>query len=481
MDSNRLNCNPCDGFDTPCNNWSIVNDVKINCLADVYAQEQLNIGGANINIFPLRGVKGSRILTPTVLVYGGDGDPQTGWFTSAVSDDAYIVSNSYVVLDFGVHVSSTGRSLSSNNDRAFTINSIKFKQSAKLKQVLTMRVERSVDGINWVGVDVINCDVVTNATVKWAAPARYWRLRPTSLSQSCKWWGMSELAVEFNLEKQDAIQDPVFLENRNRQYVTTPTNIKAIYDVPGRTIDISKFGYELNTDYVFNVNFSQVVAALGRPMLVGDIIEIPSERFYNARMEEVPLLIEVTSVAWDTQSYTPGWRPIGLSVVGKQALSSVETKDVFNAFDKSTRSSVMDLTNTATPIQQHDQVTPDIHQEGLKQVPQKGTSVFDTHAWNGGDKTVVGAAGSGTQDYNTQETIPPDGREYTRGQRFPDSPSDGDWHVMEYTGTAYGIPDRLYRYSSAKQRWLYFSKDVRGTIDTASDSLTKRIDGSEQR
>ena len=61
------------------------------------------------------------------------------------------------------------------------------------------------------------------------------------------------------------------------------------------------------------------------------------------------------------------------------------------------------------------------------------------------------------------------------GDTFPLSPTDGDYHRLTYSGLAEDVPDRLYRYSLTKGRWIYLETDRRHEFDGTFKKLQEYI------
>ncbi|KKM15641.1 hypothetical protein LCGC14_1694040, partial [marine sediment metagenome] len=58
---------------------------------------------------------------------------------------------------------------------------------------------------------------------------------------------------------------------------------------------------------------------------------------------------------------------------------------------------------------------------------------------------------------------------------FPTSPTDGDYHRLTFSGLAEDVPDRLYRFSTLKGRWVFLEKDRRHEYDGQKKKLQEYI------
>jgi len=59
--------------------------------------------------------------------------------------------------------------------------------------------------------------------------------------------------------------------------------------------------------------------------------------------------------------------------------------------------------------------------------------------------------------------MPPNNLPFTEGASLPpiSGAKDGEYFRLNYVGMAGNIPSRLYRYSTAKGRWIYLETDRR--------------------
>ena len=74
-----------------------------------------------------------------------------------------------------------------------------------------------------------------------------------------------------------AIQDMLFLENRDRKYESDVYHTRVIYNVSDIDFDLSQFGLFLQNDQLFmTFHIRDIVDALGRKIMAGDVIELPN-------------------------------------------------------------------------------------------------------------------------------------------------------------------------------------------------------------
>lgn len=76
-----------------------------------------------------------------------------------------------------------------------------------------------------------------------------------------------------------SIQDVLFLENRDRRYDPTVYEMRTIYNVGDSDFDLRQFGMFLTNDtYFLEFHFNDMIALLGRKIMIGDVIELPHQR-----------------------------------------------------------------------------------------------------------------------------------------------------------------------------------------------------------
>lgn len=475
-----------------CKPWQLTTQQRTNCYADSLIQESLSIAGADIHVYKLLGVHEQLKLTDST----GNGTPIASsslpGFDAAQAFNAYttewrsmeagdkILESAFIGYDFGVVKLPNGRvKYGSEANVRVHITSIKIKQSVDpLKRVSKARVERSDNGKDWYGVSVVNLPVdgnLSTVTFKESVPSRYWRLRPIQfVGSQCDAWGVQALEMsEYTATARNNIQDFIWMENRDREYNTTFQQLKGYYDVVTTAIDLSRFGGELPTlEYQIKINFTACVNLLGRPIVVGDIIELPSETQYNASLQPVRKFFEVTDVAWDNSSFTPGWMPTMLLITTQPAVASQETQDIFGHLAVKTDNSGLfngdDGNNTKyQDFSAVDQHIVSVSKSAVPEIGSEGSNVareFTPEELKfADDKGYIGIHNLqfNRKDVYVEDAMPQNGEPFTEGPEYPQHPADGDYHRLTYEGTASGVLTRLYRWSAKKNRWIYLETDKR--------------------
>jgi hypothetical protein len=466
---------------------------RTTCYVDSLTQEALNIAGAQVNVYKLLGVHEQTLLVDLTsdgtAMSGGDAPnyPRTNAFTTYANEWrskqiglAAITASAYIGYDFGIVKIPNGRNrYGVEAPIRQHITAIKIKQSADpIRRVAKVRVERSEDAAQWYGVAVLtlpNDDVLNILHFKHSVPSRYWRLRPVGfVGTDCDSWGVQALEMyDYSLTHISNIQDKILMENRDRDYAETPVTLKGYYELQNTATDLTRFGIEIPTaNYQIRVNFNSCVALLGRPVIIGDIIELPSETQFTPDLKPVKRWLEVTDVTWDTSSFTPGWRPTMLLITAQPALATQETQDIFGDLAKNVDSSgLFDKDDGNSEVyQDFSAVDQTIAADAKTAVPLRGSEGSNTIREFEPEEleqaSVEGFPHLGSLGFNrkglyVEDAIPQNGAKYTESATLPTSAADGEYHRLVYQGLAKDVPARLFRWSATKNRWIYLESDRR--------------------
>ena len=477
-----------------CRPWNITEEDRLNCYVDGLINEGLNIAGAKVNVLKLLGVQEQTSLMNLAVngsaISGGDwtGFPASNAFTTMTTEwrskqggSTAILASAYLGYDFGEIKIDTGRQrYGIDASVRHQITTIRIKQSSNPNyRVTKARVERSTDGISWYGVAVITLpddDSLNTVSFKDSVPNRYWRLRPLEFTgESCDSWGVQALEMHtYTATQLDNIQDKIWLENRNRDYATDWIAMKGYYSLVTPELEISKFMAELGESGTYRIKlaFSACVGSLGRPIVIGDYIELPSEAQYTPTLEKRKKYLEVTDVTWDPETFTPGWIPMMLLVTAKQAIASEETQQIFGDLAAKTDDSGLfdNDDGNNTNYQDYSNVSQTVDQQARTEMPERGSEGSNVIR-EFEDDTIAEAALEGVDHLTklgfnrtglyVEDAIPQNDADYTESDTFPTDPSDGDYHRLIYTGLAKDVPARLYRWSDTKGRWVYLETDRR--------------------
>ncbi len=319
--------------------------------------------------------------------------------------------------------------------------------------------------LEWFRVDVVNLPNVPTAAlirIKQSSASRYWRLVPLSFAGvlSNDSWVVEKLELfDFQQTRLDDIQDTLYLENRDRDYAKASIHIKAAYQPFDATSDLSKFGFQIADIFTFTASFATIVKALGRPIVVGDILELPSEMQYDHNLRPVRKFLEVSDVSWSSEGYTTTWKPILYKFQAQQLIPSQENRDIIGTAD--TQKYLIEDGKFFEGIEQI-QTAPLTASEANKAdaekaVPEKGTNVRELASGT----NINGAPGSyDGRQYFVEDGLPPDGAPYTTGFKLPDvgTATDGQFFRLEYD-PALNIAARLYKFSAIKNKFIFVESD----------------------
>jgi len=487
------------------------------CFINGVIEEHLNIGAADMLVYKLLGVHEQGELIDLV----GNGNPISSGaainfpaknaFTTFVTEwrtlqkGQGIIDSGYIGYDFGSIKLPNGRErygvdTSVNN----SISTIKIKQGNNSQNRVTRaRIERSFDGFKWFGAAVIelpddNC--LNTIHFRASVANRYWRIRPIAFNGSSNdYWAVQALEMmDYSLTQLNNIEDHIWLENRNRDYSEEAVLLKGTYDLLDSTTDLSRFGIELpNQQMYIQMSFSAMVAGLGRPVVIGDIFEVPSETQYNSKLEPIKKYMEITDVGWSTEGFTPGWIPTILRLVAMPMLGTPETADIFGGLEETPDESglvkygLLDLDGIRgeqPQVQDLSETTHAIQSEAITNTPELGSDMADIQEFDQHQRDVVkeqtganlGIISSNKNQLYVEDALPPNHLPYTEADEFPDLPKNGDYHRLTYNQVGTNIAPRLFRWSNAKDRWIWIETDLRKAHNEQKPILSEFLASSNR-
>jgi hypothetical protein len=279
----------------------------------------------------------------------------------------------------------------------------------------------------------------------------------------------------------DNIEDFFLLENRDRAYCRTSIGIKAQYDLLDVQTELAKFGINLPETYTFTVSFAMLIQQLGRPIIVGDVLELPGEIQYDTALRPVRKWLEVTDTAWATEGYTYNWKPQLFKFYAQPILPSIEHKDLLGAPGKVVGKQSDDDLGLLGLLQntQGYQAAEAIKQEVADQVPQTGSDPQDIQS----GRSLIKPYGSyDGRDLYVQDAIPPNGAPYTVGDQLPDASTieNGHYHRQTYTMFPPNLrmPERLLKWNvnaGPKGRWQLVEVNTRGPYESHRKTVSSII------
>jgi len=454
--------------------------------------EALHAAAGPVNVFPLLGVQsqgstidqigsGYPLSSGTLGGYNvADGfNVNSASWRSVQTGAAVLTTPSFFGYDFGTKKAWSAIGATGNAAERYQpgepvrkkISTIKIKQGAlKVNRAAQLRVEASDDGTTWKRIDVVivpdSTDLVTIGVNAHAAFNK-WRLIPiffNGVATNDSWEVVELQMLEVNQVSLDNVEDYILLENRDRSYLKTSTLLKCQYDLLDVQTELAKFGINLPQTYIFTCSFVSMIQALGRPVIMGDIVELPGEVQYDHNLLPVKKWLEVTDTGWSTEGYTMNWKPQLFRFYAQPILPSVEHKDILglpgqvNALQTDADS----ILNGFLTDDMANKASDAIQQAAADAVPQTGSDPQDIQS----GKPLLGPNGAyDGRDLYVQDAIPPNGLPYTIGDSLPDTTglADGSYHRQTYTNVRADIrpPDRLLRWDLPAVRWRFVEIDTR--------------------
>lgn len=314
------------------------------------------------------------------------------------------------------------------------------------------------------------------------------RLVPTMFTGTENWEVLALDVLDSAPTDINNIQDLFFNENRDRDYAKVPLMLKVQYNPTDSVSDLAKFGINILDQYTFTASFNMMVQTLGRPVVVGDILEVIPEMQYDHNMRPIRKFLEVTDTGWASEGFGAHWKPTLYRFQAQQALPSQETRDIFGTLD--TQKYLIPDSILADGIGEQLDVTPltqteEVQKEAAHRVPETGSD--DQRSTIGSPlpakQVAPNAKGQpealdpvplpgGAQNIYIEDGLPPNGEAYGEGFKLPEmnTATDGDYFRLYYPPET-KIPPRLYRFSSVKNRWIYMETDRRGLYSSHKPSV----------
>ena len=322
--------------------------------------------------------------------------------------------------------------------------------------------------------------------------ARAVRIIPTVFNGTGSW---EVLALDANPAPKEAIEnieDSFFNENRDRDYAVEPVLLKVQYTPTDSNTDLSRFGLSMMDQYTFKAAFSTMVRLLGRPIVVGDVIEVIPELQYDMQLRPIRKFLEVVDTGWDADGFSTSWRPTIYRFTAQQVLPSQETRDIFGTIDtqKYVLSDDLLLSDIGAQIDTLPLTSSEeIAKAAQDRVPEIGSD--DSLSVLAVPSPVTApilnqppavATEQPKQARLIEDGLPPGGQPYGEGFSLPTAAdsSDGQYFRLYYAPETQ-IPPRLYRFSSLKNRWIYQETDRRGKYSSHRPSVRGILESSTKQ
>ena len=131
------------------------------------------------------------------------------------------------------------------------------------------------------------------------------------------------------------------MENRDRIYDQDVYNLRGIYSVSDTDFDLSQFGLFLQNDQLFmTFHIKDIVEALGRKIMSGDVIELPhlkdDHSLDETDTETLKRYYVVEDVSRASEGYSRTWWPHLYRVRVKGITDAQEFRDILGDKDENT-------------------------------------------------------------------------------------------------------------------------------------------------
>ena len=340
--------------------------------------------------------------------------------------------------------------------------------------------------LDWKRSDVVNLPdtgALETISIKPSSPASYWRIVPLMFNGGATdaWEVVKIEMLDYQATSINNIQDTLFLENRDRDYSTNSIQLKCQYQPFDAVGDVGKWGFSILDQYVFTCSFARMVELLGRPIVIGDILEVTPELQYDQNLMPVKKFLEVSDAGWSAEGYTPTWKPVLYRFQAIAILASQENRDILKSPEDALYK--VDDGNFFENIQQVQTspilVTETIEAEAQNAVPETGS---DATSIQSGMPQIPNPPSSNPhgqydgQDQYIEDGLPPNGLPYTEGFALPDinTAHDGDYFRLNYAAHM-GIAPRLYKFSLVKNSWIYIETDRRHKYSSHKPSVRNAL------
>jgi hypothetical protein len=477
--------------------WDLNSDAcggKDTAYMENLAAQALEIAGAKVNVFRMLGVHEQGLLQDLT----GSGNPvSSGTTPDSLLADAFntndgswksvqvgqAVVQSFIGYNFGTKKNiNGGERYAPGAPVRQEITTLRIKQGPNPQnRVLQARLERSDDGgITWKRADVFNLPNTGNLetiALKQSAASQIWRIVPIMFAggPSDSWEVVQIQLMNYTQTNLSNIQDMIFLENRDRDYADISIQLRAHYDLIDVQTELTKFGIDLPQQYIFTVSFARMIEMLGRPVVIGDILELPNEVQYDHNLVGVRKWLEVIDCGWSTEGYTPGWKPIMYRFTATPAIASQETMDLFKS-DKGYEAMIDgDFSVLDSPLNMlAQQTTESVLKKALDDVPETGADTSDIQS----GMNLFNEKGSyDGRDYSVEDGMPPNNAPFTEGPAFPPTPNDGDYHRTTYDVST-RMPTKLFQWNHIKNRWIFLETDRRMLQSSHRPSILKKLEST---
>lgn len=286
-----------------------------------------------------------------------------------------------------------------------------------------------------------------------------------------KYIGLNDPDADYQSDDgQLFIQDLLLLENRDNKYDKNIYELRGQYNIQDNdAYDLTQFGLFLASDQVFmNFHIESMVAALGRKLRSGDVLELPHLRddLVLGSDDAINRFFVVKEGSRPSEGYDPNWWPHLWKVKLGNLTDSQEYRDILGTGEECD-----DLRNLISKYKDEIAINDKIIEMANNEVsndPQYRNTAHLYYDPAVPDKPVLGLSYAGPGD------VPPNGASIVgSGATFPTSNiNEGDYFLRtDFT------PHRLFRKQDTK--WVKVSDDNTFVWAAANRLLTTFINNNE--
>lgn len=276
-------------------------------------------------------------------------------------------------------------------------------------------------------------------------------------------------------QSEKNIQDLLFLENRDRKYDTEVHTLRGVYSVADVDFDLSQFGLFLANDTIFvSFHYNDMIAALDRKLIAGDVIELPHLTDYHPLDADIPTALKRYYVVQDASRASEGYSPTWYNHIWRckctPLVDSQEYKDILGKVKQD------ELSGNDNPIgdllsmyNKSMEVSKAVEAQAVKEVPRSGydTSSFYTPPVDENGNLPPLEKVIAKNGYLTSDGIAPNGHEVLSAVSFPADAVEGDYVLrLDY------FPHRLFKFS--KKRWTKVEDALRTSLTPGANNTSQR-------
>jgi hypothetical protein len=131
------------------------------------------------------------------------------------------------------------------------------------------------------------------------------------------------------------VEDLLLIENRDRAYDQSIYIMRGVYNQQDIDFDLSQFGLFLNNDTLFiTFHYNDMIAAVGRKLMSGDVLEFPNLRDFNplnsALPKALPRYYVIQDAAFASEGFAADWLPHTWRVKATPLVGAQEFNDILN-------------------------------------------------------------------------------------------------------------------------------------------------------